>query len=135
MLVPNTCKLLQDLVVTFASFVIIVQNKDTIDLLKDFTSLTVISEFDNILFHLALNGYLGEELQLQTAKIADEDRMSTTSSNNRTSNRRKNIGNFVVRFTFVAILSAMFAGWGSILRMQSQGWIFDTQFPKCGKEH
>jgi len=128
---PNIFKLSQGLVVTFASFVIIVQNKDTIGLLKDFTSLMVVSEFDNIIFHLASNGYLGEELHLQAAKITDEDIIITI----RTSERRRKGGFIFVRFTFLAVLSAMFVGWGIIFRMQSKGTIFDTQFPGYGKEH
>mmetsp|Transcript_1040 Transcript_1040/g.1512 ORF Transcript_1040/g.1512 Transcript_1040/m.1512 type:complete len:724 (+) Transcript_1040:2045-4216(+) len=128
---PNIFKLSQGLVVTFASFVIIVQNKDTIGLLKDFTSLMVVSEFDNIIFHLASNGYLGEELHLQAAKITDEDLIITI----RTSERRRKGGFIFVRFTFLAVLSAMFVGWGIIFRMQSKGTIFDTQFPGYGKEH
>jgi len=124
---PNTFKLCQGLVVMFASFVIIVQSKGTIDLLKDFTSLMVISGFDNIIFYFALNRYLGDKLCKQARKIAGGE---YTISNGDSTN-----GINVVRFTFVVILLAMFTGWGTLLRMQRNGDIFDSEFPDCGKDN
>ena len=121
--------------ITFASFVIIVQNEETIDLLKDFTSLMFVSEFDNIFFRLASYGYLGEELHQQAAKITYyEDMMRSTSTGSTSDMERKNKFLFV-RFTLIAILSAMFAGWGTVLYKQYSGQIFDKQFPGCGEEY
>lgn len=128
---PNTFKLIEGLVITFAAFVITVQNKDTIDLLKDIVSLMVVSDFDNIFFNVAAYGYLGDKLQQQTEKITDADPIRLTSTSNRD---RKYVFVFV-RLAFVVILSVMFAGWGVVFRMQRQGQIFDAEFPECGKEH
>ena len=105
---PNIFKFSQGLVVTFASFVIIIQNKNTpLDLLEDFGSVMVISEFDNILYHVASYGYLGEELHLQAAQIPDkneeeaETTSTSTNTNTNTSTPEKQRGDGIVFVRFV----------------------------------
>jgi len=129
--IPNAFKLSQGLVVTVASFMIIVQSEETIDLLKNFTSLMIVSEFDNILFKLASFGYLGEELHQQTVKITDKDVSRSTSASDR---ERKNWFP-LARLAFAAILFGMFTGWGIVLYQQYNGISFDAQFPGCGIEN
>ena len=68
-LLPNLAKFIQCAISLFLSFVIIVQSKDIIDLLKDFTALLVVSQADNILFNLAAAGFLGEHLAKRTKEV------------------------------------------------------------------
>ncbi len=58
---PERHEVFDCVLVTFISFVIIVQADNIIDHLKDFTALMVISEVDNILFQLASHGCLVKE--------------------------------------------------------------------------
>ena len=60
---PNVMKMIEGVVVLVVLFLLILQSSDIIELLKDFTVLMVVSEADNIVFHRADYGFLGQDLQ------------------------------------------------------------------------
>ncbi len=133
---PNIMKFLSGVLVTFISFVIIVQADNIIDLLKDFTALMVISEVDNILFQLASNGYLGDELSAATVRVreAEIETASTSltqSGLSRLRGKLRNNGILFVRLVFFLLLLGMFGGWTWIYINQSRGVFFIAKFPGC----
>jgi len=121
---PNTLKLVQGLTVTFVSFVIIVQAQEIIGLLKDFTALTIISEIDNVLYGLAVYGYLGEQLRCGAVKVEEVETPKTLRGK-----AHRELA--FVRLTFFLLLGVMFGGWGVIFYYQMNGIYFERKFPGC----
>ncbi len=70
-LIPNICKFIQGVLVLLITFVIVIQSDSIIDLFKDFAAMQVISELDNVAFHLADHGYFGSDLKEDTSKVKD----------------------------------------------------------------
>mmetsp|Transcript_18568 Transcript_18568/g.28189 ORF Transcript_18568/g.28189 Transcript_18568/m.28189 type:complete len:357 (+) Transcript_18568:50-1120(+) len=70
-LIPNVLKFIQGFAVFFVSFFIIMTRSNLLDLIKDFTSLMIVSELDNIAFDFTAYGYLGESLYLKTIDAQD----------------------------------------------------------------
>lgn len=66
---PNFCTFLQGLLVLFISFVVIVQSDHVIDLFKDFSALTVISQLDDLVFFLARAEFIGRNLKSEAMKV------------------------------------------------------------------
>jgi hypothetical protein len=121
---PNLMKLMQGILVMFVSFVIIVQSDNIIDLLKDFTALMVLSETDNILFHLADLGYLGEELQKEAKRAKENDSSSVEEKSG------WKYYFFRSKSLFILLLP-MVIGWIIIVRNQITGTYFTDKYPKC----
>ena len=109
--VPNTMKLVQGLTVTLVSFVIIVRADTIIELLKDFTTLVIISETDNILYQLAIPGYLGEQLHQEALQIEQKAEQTNVMDVDERHQSKKS-GLAYVRLVFLLLLGAMFGGWG-----------------------
>ncbi len=141
-LLPNLLKFSQGLLVMFVSFVIIVQSDNIIDLLKDFTALMVLSETDNIMFHLATQGYLGQTLLRQTANATDRSVDTSSKSSNSivplgsTGGRRKVASRVMAFFNFrplilLALFAPMLGGWVVIIQNQMNGQYFRDKYPKC----
>jgi len=59
---PNFLKLVQGVFVLMASFVIIAGSDNIIDLIKDFTTLLVIADINDVVFRMVDNGYVGGSL-------------------------------------------------------------------------
>uniref|UniRef100_A0A7S3VAJ5 Uncharacterized protein n=1 Tax=Chaetoceros debilis TaxID=122233 RepID=A0A7S3VAJ5_9STRA len=55
-LIPNVLKFIQGFAVFFVSFFIIMTRSNLLDLIKDFTSLMIVSELDNIAFDFTAYG-------------------------------------------------------------------------------
>jgi len=68
---PNILRGTQGLLILSASFVLIMQSETTVDLLKDYSALFVISEVDNLLFNVAGMGYVGSILSGKADKVKD----------------------------------------------------------------
>jgi len=69
--IPNVLKGTQGLLILSASFVLIMQSENTVDLLKDYSALFVISEVDNLLFNVADMGYVGSILSGKADTVKD----------------------------------------------------------------
>ncbi len=131
---PNLMKFMQGSLVTFVSFVIIIQSDDIIELLKDFTALMVISEVDDILFQLASHGYLGNELHQETKKVEDAPKITVIRKTFLSSGRKSMNGILFARLVFLFLLCGMIGWWGKILSLQKNGTYFIMKFPDC-EEH
>ena len=111
-LVPNILKLIQGLGILFASWVIIVQSNNVVNLLKDYTALLAISTIDDVIFALAKLGHFGEDLQKKTRVVKKEKVESTVSGKE-------------VKLVMVMIIFLMFGGWAFlVLHDQNSGNIF-----------
>ena len=133
--VPNMLKIIQGVAVLFASFLIIVQSTEIIELLKDFTSLLVISEADNIIFYLADMGFLGEHLAMRTAQVKNA-RMEIRTNNddeNKSCLQRFNV--FAARpFFFIAMCSLIVTGWSIVVHDQYYGGFIDIAYENCDQK-
>ncbi len=134
-LIPNALKFLQGFLMLFVTTVLIVQSDNIINLLKEFTALMALSETDNVIFWLAVNGYLGGELQRNTIRareieiqdeviaIDDEDPRHTSSSTS---------SGFLLRsIILLSITLLMIGGWVAISFFQINGTFFYRRYPNC----
>ena len=118
-LVPNVLKFFEGLAILFASWIIIVQSGNVVDLLKDFTALFAISSIDDVLFILAEDGHLGEDLQKKTGYVK---RAKVEGS----------VAGKSVKAAMFIILAMMFGGWGFfVLYGQNYGYLFHRFYPDC----
>jgi len=146
---PNAQKLSQGLVISFASFVIIVQSNEIIDLLKDFSALLVVSEADNIIFYLADMGFLGEHLAMKTLEVrgvqieipsmrrsSDKDKNVEQSNRRRLSLTKFEIANsnytYLYRNIFFGIMCfSMIGGWSFFVHGQRSGAFVREKYQGC----
>jgi len=66
---PLLMKISQGGLILFATFLVIIQSDDSVNLLKDFSALFVISSVDDLFFLMADIGYFGQSIS-STAQIA-----------------------------------------------------------------
>lgn len=130
--VPNMLKIIQGVAVLFASFLIIVQSSEIIELLKDYTSLFVISEADNILFYLADMGFLGEILAMRTAQVKNA-RIAIRTNNddeNKTCFQKCNV--FAARPILFALMCILIlVGWWWVVGGQYSGQFLKSVYEEC----
>ncbi len=139
-LIPNVLKFFQGILVVFATFVVIVQSDNIIDLLKEFTALMVLSETDNIFFSIAANGYLGSELQRKSVEVRDikvqnESSLSTSNSsiNNPSTSSSSNLDSkdYLRPIILLSIVMALVGSWLNIVAKQVNGTYFHQRYPDC----
>jgi len=125
---PNSMKFCQGILVAFVSFIVVIQTDNIIELLQNFSALMVISEMDNILFQMASFGYFGEELRADTHRLGEVSvvNLSMSFAAHKTSSGLK-----IVRFIFLIMTLIFLGGWGYVLYFQQIGHYFDTKFPLC----
>ncbi len=68
-LLSNFMRLLENLVGTVIIFVLIVKSENVITLLKDFTTMTFISQLDDNIFKMAETNFLGQQLKNLTELV------------------------------------------------------------------
>ena len=97
----------------------------------------VVSEIDNILFELAVYGYLGEELCRETKRIQDINiipNINSDSSKEESLEQRSREITYI-RGIFILVLSALLAIWIFVVVMQENGTYFNDKYPNCGIEN
>ncbi len=134
-LLPNALKFLQGFLVIFVTFVLIVQSDNIIDLLKDFAALMILSETDNIIFWLAVNGYLGKELQRNTIRAREieiKDEVVTLDDEDPRHISASSTRGFLIRsIILLSITILMTGGWIAIAVNQMNGTFFYKRYPNC----
>ncbi len=141
-LLPNLLKFTQGMLVICATFVVIVQSDNIIELLKEFTALMVLSEIDNIFFGLATNGYLGPTLLKKTieakrVKIQCEMPTAGSQTNSNPSASSPSTSSdydkdYALRSTILLLVTmAMIGGWLYIVLKQINGMFFLQRYPDC----
>jgi len=125
-LFPNVIKISQSIVVLYASFIVIIQSSDIIDLLKDFTALFVISETDNILFNLADAGYMGEHIAMECAQVKNTSQLDVTVK------EQDETDGYILRcLVFLCMCGVMIGGWSYIVRGQYSGSYMRLKYYNC----
>jgi hypothetical protein len=138
---PNVIKFIEGATIIFASFVVIIQSRDIIDLLKDFAAVLIISQADNIMFNLASGGYLGEHLSTRAddvrqlcIQIRSPVEESDDSSEDRSDDSAKSHGcnAYTVRsLFFFGGCFVMIGGWVYIVYGQYSGAFVKMRYPEC----
>ena len=130
-ILPNGLKLLQGISVIFVSLIVIVQSDDLIELLKDFTALHFVSEIDNIMFRVALQGYFGHDLKMRAEKVMHVklDDHNPISMNNPTFFYliRRNLKVLIL----LTLGTFMFWGWTFFVRGQISGRFVRLKYRDC----
>ncbi len=133
--VPSMLKIIQGVAVLFASFLIIVQSSEIIELLKDFTSMLVISEADNIIFYLADMGFLGENLAMRTAQVKNARIEIRTKNNDEQKSCIQSCNIFAARpFLFVTFCSLIIGSWWNVINGQYSGRFLRSRYEQCDPE-
>ena len=117
-LLPNIMKATQGLLVLVASFIVIVQLTSTVDVLKEYSALFVISSADNFFFNFADQGYFGENVMQKAEKVKDEQ-----FEEKKLPTWLKSIGLIVICF--------LLGAWAYIVAGQIQGIYVKQAYPLC----
>lgn len=123
-IIPQSMKFSQGLIVLTASLIIICQSNNLTSLLKGLTAYFVLSSVDNFLTELAEMGYLGKYLEqkgISARNVLYED---------------CNAGNNFIfrRAVFLFLLVLMISGWVYIVVGQTTLRFMADKYPDCVKE-
>jgi len=117
-LLPNAMKAIQGIMVLVASFIVIVQLTSTVEVLKDYSALFVVSSVDNFFFDFAEKGYFGEKVRANAEKVKDTE--------------FEEIGvNHWLRALFLILIGIFVSAWVSIFAQQVQGVYVKQAYPLC----
>jgi len=117
-LLPNAMKAIQGLMVLVASFVVIIQLTSTVDVLKDYSALFVVSSVDNFFFDFAEKGYFGKKVMLNAEKVQDTEFEETEVNN-------------WLRALGLILVWIFLSAWMSIVANQVQGVYVKQAYPLC----
>ena len=117
---PNALKLFQGALILVATFFVIIQTDDIVDLLKDFSALFVISTVDDIFFFMADHGYFGGYL----SKKAEELKEKKIKKEN------DDIKTYLMT-AFISITTVLLIGWINITIGQGKGSYIRQKYPLC----
>ncbi|GFH56458.1 hypothetical protein CTEN210_12934 [Chaetoceros tenuissimus] len=138
-LLPNVFNFLQGTSVLIASFIVILQGTEFLELLKEVTALFVISSLDDIVFSMARRGFFGRKVLLLTVAAANvdlsaEDEESHEKSSNGDGSPRKKCqcDGYVLRTSLLhTILLFMISFWAVVLYLKSGGFFAKQKYPEC----
>jgi len=117
-LLPNAMKAIQGIMVLVASFIVIVQLTSTVEVLKDYSALFVVSSVDNFFFDFAEKGYFGEKVRANAEKVKDKEFEETEV-------------NHWLRTIFFILIGIFVSAWVSIFAQQVQGVYVKQAYPLC----
>ena len=117
---PNLLKMIQGGMTLLATFVVIVQSENIISLLKDFSSLYVISTIDDLFYITADSGYFGMHLSAKADEVKEKKILQCTSQ----------IKNHLIS-ALAILITGMLGGWMFITRAQATGVYVSEKYPLC----
>jgi len=103
-LLPNAMKAIQGSMILVASFILIVQLTSTVDVLKDYSALFIVSSMYNFFFDYANKGYFGKQIMQKAEKVSN-----TEFEENEVDNWLRSIA-IMLAVAFVSAWSYIFAG-------------------------
>jgi len=117
---PNFLKAIQGSFILVASFVVIIQSDSTVNVLKDYSALFVVSSVDNLFFSLANMGYLGEKLsrKAQDVKKVEVDGADSTIKKTLTS-------------VLLCLMISFLGAWAYVTIGQEAGRYVLQAYPLC----
>ena len=122
--VPNFLKILQGGLILVASFVVVIQSQTTVDVLKDYSALFVVSSIDDLFYNIADMGVFGYELYQKAFEVKEIEIIERTE---------KIMG--ILKSTILFILVAATAVWIHVIYGQSAGRYVKQKFPLCDTDH
>ena len=118
--IPNLLKSIQGGMVLVTSFIVIVQMTSTVDVLKDYSALFVISSVDDLFFSFADMGYLGEKLSRKADRLKDV----------KIPENEKRVRKILVTL-FILLIIGFLGSWAHIVSGQIRGAYLLQAFPIC----
>ncbi|GFH59482.1 hypothetical protein CTEN210_15958 [Chaetoceros tenuissimus] len=126
-LLPNIFNFLQGMSVLIASFIVILQGTEFIELMRAVTALFVISSLDDIVFSMARRGFFGRKVLLLTVAATNVD-LSVQDGEN----HEKSSNDGALKTTLLhTILLFMISFWAVVLYLQSGGFFAKQKYPEC----
>lgn len=126
-LLPNIMKFLGGILVLVCNFAIIVSSENIVELMKDVSAMLIISQITEIVFQLALYGFLGSKFETH-AKKAQEMKGIKDVFNTRTGFFSK----VNPRLSVFIFLSAIMLSTVTVMVLnQKNGVYFKKQYPYC----
>lgn len=141
-LFPNFLKFCQATLVTVISFILIAQSNGIINLLKDFSALVVLSDFDNSCFELASQKYLGKKMAFATqqvlegvnlsiARLESENASHTSRMEESIVQKKMNFPRFPQILLLLLVTGGMLFVSFVVVKKQDDGTYFSQKFPDC----
>lgn len=118
--IPQILKLLSSVTVLFTIVIVIVKSDNVVDLLKDSTALFVLSNIDDLFFHMADHGHLGGGLSENLEKT--KEARIIVESNNPTR---------YLQLIMLVLLGTTLGFWGNICHGQNIGRYTRVKYPNC----
>ena len=128
-LFPNLLKLSQAALILCATWIIIVQSDDFVDLIKNFTALFIVSSIDDVFFIMADQGVLGSDLSKSAKTLSDielncGEKLSFLPS----------AMTLIAVIMYICFALVMFLGLGVIAHRQDSGTYIRKRYPVCTRD-
>jgi len=126
---PNFLKMMEGTLILFATFLVIVQSDDIVELLKDFSALFVISSIDDLFFMMADIGYFGRR-HFKIAQKAKGIKIGTRVKSAEDKVAKQKVEK-QLEFSFFVVIAGMLGTWIYITIGQENGRYFKQMYPNC----